>query len=302
MAGIGRRLPDRRPVRSSSRAAAQAAVGAATHLDARRERLLRTIEGEVIPRLVLAHRGQRDLSEPCDPGDACAPAVVTPAHLEELIRLLLVDAGERAHGYVDALVDGGAALDAIYLDLFAPAARRLGAMWSADECDFTAVTLGLWRLQRLLHEHTSRFQADSELSLDGHRILLAPMPGEQHTFGLFMVAEFFRRGGWDVTDGPVLRADDLIDAVRAQWFDVVGLSLGSSRRLPELAALVRDLRRSSRNHAIGIIVGGPVFLESPDAVMQVDADISAMDARQALQAAQELLFISSSRRHASGKR
>ncbi|MCU0951652.1 MAG: cobalamin B12-binding domain-containing protein [Burkholderiaceae bacterium] len=261
---------------------------------------MRTIEGEVIPRLVLAHRGHRDPS--IDMRAAGSAISIGADHLEQLIRLLLVDAGERAHGYVDALVAEGAALDAIYLDLFAPAARRLGAMWTADECDFTAVTLGLWRLQRLLHEHTARFQADTELPLEGHRILLAPMPGEQHTFGLFMVAEFFRRGGWDVTDGPVLRADDLVEAVRTQWFDVIGLSLGGSRRLPDLAALVRDLRRSSRNRAIGIIVGGPVFLESPDAAVQVDADAYAVDARQALQSARDLLFSSSPQQRATGAR
>lgn len=302
MAGIGRRLPDRRPVRSSSARGTPAAsvAAAATHHDARRERLLRTIEGEVIPRLVLAHRGHRDPS--IDMRAAGSAISIGADQLEQLIRLLLVDAGERAHGYVDALVAEGAALDAIYLDLFAPAARRLGAMWTADECDFTAVTLGLWRLQRLLHEHTARFQADTELPLEGHRILLAPMPGEQHTFGLFMVAEFFRRGGWDVTDGPVLRADDLVEAVRTQWFDVIGLSLGGSRRLPDLAALVRDLRRSSRNRAIGIIVGGPVFLESPDAAVQVDADAYAVDARQALQSARDLLFSSSPQQRATGAR
>ena len=28
--------------------------------------------------------------------------------------------------------------------------------------------------------------------------MLVPLPGSQHTLGLFIVSEFFRRGGWKV--------------------------------------------------------------------------------------------------------
>lgn len=266
--------------------------GLAALVPTSRDHLLRTIESEVIPRLVLAHRGARPA-----PAVARPDAAVESAQVEELARRLIDGDTEPARDYVSKMLADGVPLDALYLDLLAPAARRLGEMWTEDACDFTAVTVGLWRLQRLLHDYAPQFESDGEadLPMDGRRILLAPMPGEQHTFGLFMVAEFFRRSGWDVVDGPVSHGAELVSAVSRQPFDVVGLSLSCSNRLDDLAALVRDLRRTSRNPAIGIIVGGPVFIDQPDAVLRVDADVSATDAKHALLAAQELLFSASQR-------
>lgn len=263
-------------------------------LPASLDRLMRTIEGEIIPRLVLAHRGQ----QPEQRGDTRI-APLPPDEIDRFTALLL-EGDTLAPGlHVTALRERGVPLESIYLELFAPVARRLGEMWSADLCDFTTVTLALWRLQRLLHEYAPMFQADAEMPVEGKRILLAPLPGEQHTFGLFMVAEFFRRAGWDVIDGPVCASADLVQTVSRQWFAIIGLSLSCEHRLDELAAVVRDVRRASRNRGVGIMVGGPVFIEHADAVLRVDADVSAVDARQALQVAQDLLFASAQRRRAA---
>jgi methylmalonyl-CoA mutase cobalamin-binding subunit len=247
--------------------------------------LMKTIEGEIIPRLVLAHRGQAPRA-----GGGQGASLLTADHLMRFTELLLDDDLDAPFQFIEDLQEDGVALDRIYLDLFAPAARRLGEMWSADLCDFTAVTLGLWRLQRLLYDCAPSFQVDAGLPAEGRRILLVPMPGEQHTFGLFMVAEFFRRAGWDVTDGPMLNAADITRAVSRNWFEVLGLSLACDRGLDAMAALIREVRRSSRNRGIGIIVGGSVFIEHPDAVLRVDADLAATDARQAVAAAEDLLF------------
>ncbi len=263
---------------------------------ARLGQLMKTIEGEIIPRLVLAHRGQAVRARA-----AAGDGLVSAEDVSAFTLLLLDNDMEAPRLFLSDLRDGGIALDHIYIDLFSPAARRLGEMWSADQCDFTAVTLGLWRLQRLLYEFSPSFQVDAEPPADGRRILLAPMPGEQHTFGMFMVAEFFRRAGWDVIDGPVVSAAELTDTVARNWFEVIGLSLSCDRGLDAMAALVREIRRSSRNDGIGIIVGGPVFIEHPDAVVRVDADVSACDARQALESAQELLFTRPQRQRAAGR-
>jgi methanogenic corrinoid protein MtbC1 len=260
----------------------------------RLDQLMKTIEGEIIPRLVLAHRGAPVASPAAD-----ADVRVSADQVLEFAEILLTDDLEAPRRFVDGLQGAGVPLESIYLELFSPAARRLGDMWSTDLCDFTAVTLGLWRLQRLLYDCAPGFQVDSEAPAEGRRILLVPMPGEQHTFGLFMVAEFFRRAGWDVVDGPVVSPGDVVSAVSRHWFEVVGLSLSCDRGLDALAALIREVRRASRNRGIGIIVGGTAFAEHPDAVLRVDADVAAADAREALAAAQDLLFANSARQRAT---
>lgn len=262
----------------------------------RLRQLMQTIEGEIIPRLVLAHRDHA-------PRVDCERSAVslTSDHLARFTERLLDDDLDAPRRFVEALQEDGVALDCIYLELFSPAARRLGEMWSADLCDFTAVTLGLWRLQRLLYDFGPSFQFDADLPSDGRRILLVPMPGEQHTFGLFMVAEFFRRAGWDVMDGPMLSAADITRAVSHNWFELLGLSLSCDRGLDAMASLIREVRRTSRNQGIGIIVGGSVFIEHPDAVLRVDADLAATDARQAVVAAEDLLFAKPRQQRAAGQ-
>ncbi len=293
MAGITGRVPDRRST-NGAKQPANRPVKSDHGPSAGFDRLLSTIEGEIIPRLVLAHRGQKPRSPSASTG-----AEVAARQVGLFTDMLLTSEIDSARQFIDELQADGVALDSVYLDLFAPAARQLGEMWAADQCDFTAVTLGLWRLQRLLHECSPQFQVEAVPPIEGRRILLAPMPGSQHTFGVFMVAEFFRRAGWDVVDGPVASPADLVSAVTRNWFEIVGLSLSCDQRLDALAALIRDVRRSSRNRAIGIIVGGPVFNEHPDAVVRVDADVYAADAQRALLAAQDLLFALPQRQRAA---
>ena len=162
-------------------------------------------------------------------------------------------------------------------------------MWKEDLCDFTQVTTGLWRLQQVLRELSSAFH-DEVVGLDPNRYaLLVPAPGEQHTFGLVMVAEFFRRAGWGVWSGTPESMADLLAMVRGEWFAVVGFSVATGSRLEALAAGIRRVRRASRNRNIGVMVGGPLFVEHPDLVAQVGADATASDGRQAVLNAAELL-------------
>ena len=42
---------------------------------------------------------------------------------------------------------------------------------------------------------------DATYKEGGRRALLVSVPGEQHSFGVTMVAEFFRRAGWDAWTG-----------------------------------------------------------------------------------------------------
>lgn len=293
MAGITGRVPDRRSAQGAKRPSKRQ-QGSDPGASAGFDRLLSTIEGEIIPRLVLAHRGDKRCSPKASTG-----ASVAARQVSQFTDMLLTSEIDSARQFIDDLQADGVALDNVYLELFAPAARQLGEMWAADRCDFTAVTLGLWRLQRLLHECSPQFQVEAMAPIEGRRILLAPMPGSQHTFGVFMVAEFFRRAGWDVVDGPVASAADLVSTVTRNWFEIVGLSLSCDHRLDPLAALIREIRRSSRNRAIGIIVGGPVFIAHPDAAVRVDADVYAADAQQALLAAQDLLFALPQRQRAA---
>ena len=120
----------------------------------------------------------------------------------------------------------------------------------------------------------------------GARVMLVPLPGENHTFGLSMVHDFFARAGWDAWTGAVESSAELATMVRNEWVAMLGFSLACDDQLEEVRTEIGRVRRASRNPNIAIMVGGPGFSADPTLAAQVGADGTATDGRQAvLQAA-----------------
>jgi len=254
----------------------------ARHEDQQRRAILtRTVELDVIPHLLKAY------ARPVVP--VVTPLLVTTAHVADLVGLVLARGEPEAVAFVEAMHDQGAAAESLYLDLLAPAARRLGEMWDNDLCDFTEVTIGLWRLQNTMRELSPSFQRSPDIRSDGPRVLLVPLPGETCTFGLSMVYEFFHRAGWNAWTGPVAGSSDLRAMVRREWVEVIGFSLACDEKLDVVRAEIRSVRRASQNPALGVLVGGPGFTANPLLAAQVGADGTAIDGRQAVLQAQALV-------------
>lgn len=254
-----------------------------------REWLQRTIETEIIPRLMLAHgaavRAETDVGAGVGVGVDDADAIGRE-DVETFTALVLRDDADAVAGFVAALRERDVALERIYLGLIAPAARRLGMMWEEDECDFAQVTLGLWRLQNLVFDLSPQLPMTWSARPDQpRRALLAAAPGSQHTLGLLMVSEFFRRAGWEVWSDPCASEGDLAALMRSEWFDLVGLSIGTDTHVQPVRSVVLALRRASRNPQVGVMVGGPILIERPQMVSEVGADFTAADARQAVERA-----------------
>lgn len=247
-------------------------------------RLVRTIESDLIPRLIRAHRGAADVGEPVE--SAGPPEA---AEIERFVTEVLADDDHGWQTMIEQFRQRNMAVSSIYLDLLSPAAHRLGEQWSEDLISFADVTVAVGRLQRIMRGLSPLFDTEVDVLADGRRALLIPAPGEQHTFGLSMVAEFFRRSGWEVVGGSGPESLDPVRAVRDEWFDVVGISVGVEARLEWLRSGVSALRRASRNKGIGVMVGGPIFVQRPERVSEVGADATARDGSEAPKVAERLL-------------
>jgi methanogenic corrinoid protein MtbC1 len=257
----------------------------------RRDVLTRTVQDEVIPRLLMARRAQTLASR-------AGFTLAKPAHVENLAALAMHGTQGETEAYVEALQDRGEATEAIFLELLAPAARRLGVMWEDDTADFAEVTIGLMRLGNVLRLLGRAFSGDT-LALPGApsallvqsapSALLVQMPGEQHGFGLAMVAQFFRRAGWRVREAPMVTRDALLALVGVEYFAVLGISVSCDDRLDALAADIAAIRRHARNPSLGVLVGGPPFVAHPGLAALVGADATAADGRQAVLQAQSLV-------------
>lgn len=253
--------------------------------DVRMSQLARTIEQEIIPRLMLAHRTAAEpLTRPAGPAYA-----ITAEDVKQFAKLVLSHEEDVALSTIHTLRAREVSVEKIYLDLLAPTARYLGELWEEDLCNFTDVTVGLGRLQRVLRELSPALGCSVDHPSQGRRVLLLPSPGEQHTFGLVMVAEFFRKAGWDVTGGAWFDGVDASTLVSNEWFDVVGFSLGAEVHLPELAACIQAVRHATCNQELAVLVGGPLFGMHPEFVGQVGADGMTIDGREAPSLAEGLI-------------
>ena len=253
--------------------------------DTRMSQLARTIEQEIIPRLMLAHRAAPEPTLRF----AVRGQTITEGDVRQFAKLVLSHDEDVAFASIQALRARGVSVEQIFMDLLAPTARYLGELWDDDLCNFTDVTVGLGRLQRMLRELSSALGQGVEHASQGRRVLLLPSPGEQHTFGLVMVAEFFRRAGWDVTGGAWGAGVDAGALVRAEWFDVVGFSLGAEGHLQALADCIAAVRHAACNRDLAVLVGGPLFGLHPEFVGQVGADGMTIDGREAPLLAESLI-------------
>jgi methanogenic corrinoid protein MtbC1 len=242
-------------------------------------RLAKTIETEVIPRLVRQHR------------KAGAPVALSPGPVEvqAMVQALVNDSDERVLALVAQVRQRGVDVGTVFLELLTPAARELGDLWDRDRVDFATVTVGLGRLQRLLRQLSPDFGKEVDHPRLGRRVLLTQPDTEQHMFGLSMVAEFFRREGWDVLGGVAGVGIDATAWVRRDWFDAVGFSIGSEAGLPWLRDTIAEVRRLSRNRSLVVLVGGPIFSIHPEWAVDVGADATT-DGRSAPQIAETIVI------------
>lgn len=237
------------------------------------------VETQVLPKLVSTRRASGI--------GAKAPALTKERR--NLMALLLADDMAGAEASLAALTARGIVAEAIYTGILTPVAREFGVWWEQDRCSFVDVTLGLGRLHQLMVMVSPDFQMTRAEPVAAKRIFLALAPGEQHSFGLTMVSEYFHRSGWDVRRADVSTAEQIAHSVRQERCRVVGLSIGAEDHLAELTRSIATIRRQSAGgDELAIMVGGPLFIQKPALANRVGADSTAATGAEAVQRAEAL--------------
>jgi MerR family transcriptional regulator, light-induced transcriptional regulator len=192
----------------------------------------------------------------------------TLAEVDLLSRIAVQPDLDKAIELALGMLSAGLSLETVLLHLIGPAARRLGTDWEEDLRSFADVTVGLGTLHELVHLLARREAGEAiETSATGHavprrRALLVGSPGEQHTLGLYIFAELLRHSRWAVAVEATLTDSTLLQVVRSQSLDMVGIAVSASERFVAVAQLIQRIRRVSLNTALRVVVGGPVNLAS----------------------------------------
>jgi methanogenic corrinoid protein MtbC1 len=194
-------------------------------------------------------------------------------------------------GQVEGFIARGASVEAVLIDLLAPAARQLGLWWEEDSCDFVDVTMGLWRLQQIVYELSARTPGKAPVFGQSRKAVFSVFPGSDHSFGTVIVEECFRREGWQTSLLTSATDQQLINLVAEHHYDVIGLTITRDDEMAHAPSLIGRIRSRSRNPMLGVIVGGRIFTQSPELALQIGADATAADAEQAVIRAEILLRV-----------
>lgn len=216
---------------------------------------------------------------------------VAPSEVRALARLAIETDVSIVEAFVINVMHRGVQVEQVYLQLLAPTFQLLGSMWESDDLNFSLLTIACGRLQRVmfkLEEAPTRLPSfETTQAQKVGRIFLSAVPGSQHTLGVQMLADIFRKNGWSVQTSIGCDQRDILKALKADEYDVIGFSIGSEVLVPALISLVTAVRLTSRNATTPLMVGGPLFskgvVQSQDQSVEVkDVDFLSADALASL--------------------
>ncbi len=232
------------------------------------------MKGVNVSSALLSHTLENLMAE--HPPDARAGFAVT--RLSEA----LIDADpEAGQACIDRLLDCGVGVQAIYDTYIPQSAHQLGRWWTDDRVGFGEVTLGMARLTEIFRRVSPTFLKGAAPRRGERTALFALVPGETHSLGIAMAADYFQRAGWAVRVELRAGIDMLADLARSQSFDLVGVSAASRRQIPVLTETVGALRSAVAPN-VRIVIGGPLTGLEPAIAEQVRADRACTDAASAV--------------------
>jgi MerR family transcriptional regulator, light-induced transcriptional regulator len=242
--------------------------------------LSRLIEETIVPRLLGTER-----PAPTRGTIGSGAQRILENEVQQFVLQLLThdDAGIAA--LLATLLKRGVTTETIYLDLFAPTARRFGEFWLEDTANVLEVTVAVGRLQSLVRELSHKTPRNTDQCSPRRHAVFATMPGDVHTFGIEIVAELFRNHGWDVRLIHPRSISDLATIVRSEAITILGLSASNEGQFATVAAAIRALRLASCSPDMKVVVGGTAFAADTQAAIDLGADEAAVDAHSALRLA-----------------
>ena len=191
---------------------------------------------------------------------------------------------------VSRLVSEGEAAETTCLELITDAARYLGEMWCDDRAGFEEVTIGMFHLQRMVHDIAPMTRRKPDRPGTAPKtFLLLTLEGEQHSLARTILANCLDSAGWQVSTRQVAGTDDVASLVSDVEYDVVGFSMATDVTVSRADACIKAVRRASHNKNVIIMVGGSLILATPSLVESLGADGTAASAAEATVRAEELL-------------
>ncbi|MCY4153130.1 MAG: cobalamin B12-binding domain-containing protein [Aestuariivita sp.] len=206
------------------------------------------------------------------------------SELDYLCQVLCAKHSYRANKFIHELLQVGLPLDRIYRKYLAEAARRLGTDWENDTRSFEQVSLASARIYKIMDSLRKRQPVPVQSCQP--RLAFAAVPGEQHTLGVEMATDLFRREGWDVAHLVGPSHEEILLTLEDKSIFLLGLSASGSRHQAALIRLILALRMIRPE--VRVIVSGAITQTENSLALNVGIDAVVRDVPQALEVVRDL--------------
>lgn len=221
--------------------------------------------------------------------DASNPhATLARSYLDSLLK------GERNHAMqlILSATDNGTDVRDIYEHVFQVTQWEIGRLWQenmisvAQEHYCTAAT------QLVMSRLYPRIFTQEK---NGLVFVGTSVGNELHELGIRMVADFFELDGWDTYFlGANTPAEAVIETVRQEQADVLGVSVTMTYHLRQVSQIIDSVRSVDELSQVKILVGGYPFNMDAQLWKKFGADGHALTARNAIQLSRSLVGVDAS--------
>lgn len=220
-----------------------------------------------------------------DKRDGGHDAAASAAYREYLEAVVAGDS-DKAAQVIENTLSTKTDLVTVYDEIVIRVQREVGKLWADGELSIASenIATGIsWQTLERLRSVGNRKPAL------GATALVAMAPGEQHSFGARIVADFLYLDGWDVDFlGSRIPQEEIVGLVARKAHDLVALAAILPENNEGIARLVSGVRKA--NPGAAVLLGGP-GVGSHENALQLGGDSFAADATGAVAEARRLLGV-----------
>jgi MerR family transcriptional regulator, light-induced transcriptional regulator len=205
----------------------------------------------------------------------------------QYLNYLLKGNRDQAARLIDQLVENGTKVADIYENIFQATQYEVGVLWQRN-----VITIA--------HEHYCTAATQLIMSRmypqifsgekNGLKLIACSVASELHEMGIRMVSDFFEMDGWDTYYmGSNMPESHLLQSLREHDANLLAISVTLPIHINRVESIIRNVREKPEFRDLRIMAGGYPFGIIPGLTEKVGADATALNARQAISKANEMV-------------
>ena len=206
---------------------------------------------------------------------------------KQYLNYLLKGKRDQAARLIDQLLDKGTAVEDIYEHIFQATQYEVGFLWQRNEINVAHEHYCTAATQLIMSRLYPQIFSGEK---NGLKLIACSVASELHEIGIRMVSDFFEMDGWDTYYmGSNMPEEHLIQSLREHDANLLAISVTLPIHISRVESIIRNVRNKPEFRDLRIMAGGYPFGIIPGLTEKIGADATALNARQAILKANEMV-------------